>query len=93
METVAPRFLIGIEANWEDPADDSANIEWARRAVGSLREHSAGKEYLNSPGFLEGGRDTLEIAYGDNYARLASVKQRIDPDNRFNRHLNIEPGA
>lgn len=85
------RFLIGIEANWEDPAEDDANIGWARGAMESLREYSTGKEYLNFPGFLEEGQDTLETAYGHNYARLASLKQRIDPGNRFDRHLNIEP--
>lgn len=87
------RFLIGIEANWENPGDDDANIAWARGAIESLREHSTGKEYLNFPGFLEGGRDTLQTAFGDNYTGLADLKRRIDPGNRFDRHLNIEPSG
>lgn len=85
------RFLIGIEANWQSPTDDDANISWARRAVEELSFASSGREYLNFPGFLENGRSTLESAYGDNYARLVRIKKRVDPDNLFCRHLNIVP--
>ncbi len=31
-------FLLGVEANWDDPADDEANITWARELIGEASE-------------------------------------------------------
>lgn len=33
-------FMIGIEANWDDPAGDRANIAWAREAATALSPYS-----------------------------------------------------
>lgn len=85
-------YLLGIEANWEDPADDDANLDWVHGCMDAFRGHSTGREYLNFPGFLEDGATTLEAAHGsENYRRLRRLKRRLDPDNVFRRHQNIEP--
>ncbi len=85
-------FLLGVEANWEQPADDDANVAWARDSVGAFRDVSTGGAYLNFPGFFEGHQDTLRAAYGeDNYRRLAQLKRRLDPDNLFRLHHNVPP--
>ena len=85
-------FLLGIEANWTEPADDDANVQWARDVVADLAELSTGREYLNFPGFLEDRDRTLRAAHGeDNYARLRELKRRLDPDNLFRLHQNIRP--
>ena len=86
-------YLLGIEANWEDPADDGANIAWARGCVADMRRFSDGGTYLNFPGFLEGGQETMKDAFGENYWRLVSLKNRYDPANLFRLNQNIEPGA
>ncbi|MDO8151143.1 FAD-binding oxidoreductase [Isoptericola sp. b408] len=85
-------YLVGIEANWTEPGDDEANVRWARACAADLDDLSTGREYLNFPGFQEGGQATLRAAHGEaNYARLRALKQRMDPDNLFRLHQNVAP--
>jgi FAD/FMN-containing dehydrogenase len=81
-QRVAP-FMLGIEANWVDPADDAANLDWAREVFADMQRFSPGGVYLNFPGFAEEGDDLMRATYGVNYDRLRSVKAAYDPDNVF----------
>jgi len=77
-----PAYLIGIEANWEERADDGANVAWARATFDDLRELSSGGAYLNFPGLLEEGDELLRASFGErNYERLVELKARYDPDS------------
>jgi FAD/FMN-containing dehydrogenase len=87
------RYVVNPEANWELPADDDANVGWARSVLQELEPHAAGGAYLNFPGFLEEGQDLVRASHGSNYARLAALKARFDPENLFRRNANIEPAA
>ncbi len=85
-------FLLAVESNWEDPADDDANLAWTRDCVDAFEELSTGREYLNFPGFLEDREATLQTAHGAaNLDRLRAIKRRMDPDNRFRLHQNVAP--
>jgi FAD/FMN-containing dehydrogenase len=86
-------YLLGIEANWQDPAMDAAAIAWARDVHAAAQRSSSGTEYLNFPGFLEGGTATLRRAFGRDYDRLVAVKDRYDPANRFRSNANIPPSG
>jgi FAD/FMN-containing dehydrogenase len=89
-----PAYLIGVEANWEDAADDEANVAWARATVDSLRGYSSGGAYLNFPGFFEEGEDLLRASYGeDNYARLQAIKEQVDPAALFGPLGGVRPKA
>jgi FAD/FMN-containing dehydrogenase len=83
-------YLLGIEANWDDPAGDQANVAWAREVFRDMQRFSSGGSYLNFPGFAEEGEDLLKKAYGANYARLQSVKAQYDPENVLRHNLNIQ---
>ncbi len=84
-------YLLGIEANWEEPQDDEANVAWARNCVADMRRFSDGGNYLNFPGFLEEGQDLMRDAYGENYERLVALKNEYDPTNLFRMNQNIKP--
>jgi FAD/FMN-containing dehydrogenase len=84
-------FLIGIESNWENPADDETNIAWARDVFRDLQRFSPGGAYLNFPGFAEEGEELMKKSYGDNYSRLQKIKATYDPDNFFRSNFNIQP--
>lgn len=42
---------------------------------------------------MEEGQDRIRATYGANYARLAEVKARYDPDNLFRRNQNVPPSV
>ncbi|WP_420644770.1 FAD-binding oxidoreductase [Candidatus Leptofilum sp.] len=84
-------YLLNPEANWEDAADDEANIAWAQTLIDAMAEFSDGSRYLNFAGFQEEGDGMMTAAFGPQYARLAQLKQKYDPTNLFNRNQNIKP--
>lgn len=84
--------VINITASWEKPADDAANIDWARTTWQAMRRFSTGGTYVN---FLtdEEPDERVRAAYGANYARLAEIKRRWDPENFFRRNKNVAPAV
>ncbi|WP_224450456.1 FAD-binding oxidoreductase [Haloprofundus salilacus] len=84
-------FLLGVEANWERPEDDDANVEWVRDCLDDMRQFSDGSVYLNFPGFLEEGDDMMRSTFGPKYKRLIALKDEYDPTNLFRLNQNITP--
>jgi FAD/FMN-containing dehydrogenase len=82
-------FLVGIEANWDDPAMDEANIAWVRDFYRDAQQFSPGGVYLNFAGFAEEGEALMQASYGGNYERLREIKAKFDPENFFRSNLNI----
>jgi FAD/FMN-containing dehydrogenase len=86
-------------ANWgsvfagvdPDPASVDAIGAWSRDYYEALHPFSAGGAYVNM--MMEEGQDRVEAAYGENYARLAKIKAKYDPDNLFHVNQNIKPAA
>ena len=85
------QYMLGIEANWQDPADDEANIAWARTVFDTMRPYSTGGVYMNFPGFYEDAENTMRTTFGANYERLAALKKTYDPANLFRLNQNIKP--
>jgi len=78
-----------VLGTWEDPAEDSAQIGWARQAWRSLRPFSTGGVYVN--GVADGDAEEIGGAFGSNYQRLADLKATYDPTNLFRMNANITP--
>ncbi len=84
-------FMLGIEANWRDPAADEENIAWARKVHQTMQQFSTGAEYFNFPGFFEDAEQTVRTTFAANYQRLAALKATYDPTNLFRLNQNIPP--
>lgn len=92
-ERSAP-FMVSIDGNWSDPADDDRVIGWVRSAWSRMGEFGTGGVYLNFTGLA--GEDAgagVDSALGRNLRRLAGVKATYDPANLFRLNNNIEPAG
>lgn len=58
----------------------------------AVRPWSSGAVYMNALSEDEGAR-AVRDAYGPNYARLATLKAKIDPKNLFRLNPNIAPSV
>lgn len=86
------QFDLGIIGQWQDPAEDTTHMTWAREAYAALQPHSNGRIYAN----LMGGdqmtqQADLRAAFGVNYDRLVTLKRKYDPTNFFRLNQNIRP--
>ncbi len=84
-------FLVSPEGNWEDAADDEANVSWVRTLIADMEQYSDGGRYLNFAGFQEEGDAMMSAAFGDRYERLVALKNQYDPGNLFSLNQNIAP--
>jgi FAD/FMN-containing dehydrogenase len=86
-------------ANWgsvmagvdPDPANVDAIRSWSKGYHEALHPYSAGGGYVNM--MMEEGQERVEAGYGENYARLAKIKAKYDPDNLFHVNQNIRPAS
>jgi FAD/FMN-containing dehydrogenase len=76
-------------AGWTDPAQDQPRMAAARR-YGAVVEPFASGVYVND--LTDEGQAGIRRAYGPaKLARLATLKNRYDPDNLFHLNHNIRP--
>jgi FAD/FMN-containing dehydrogenase len=74
------------------PADDTANIQWARQLFEAMEPFTGDGVYLNNIGSDQEGRDGVKTAWDQpTYARLVALKQQYDPTNLFRHNQNILP--
>ncbi|AZH25121.1 FAD-binding oxidoreductase [Haloplanus aerogenes] len=86
-------FLLGVEANWEDPAADDDNVAWVRDCLDDMRQFSDGATYLNFPGFFEEGEAMRRTTFGSAYERLVEVEESYDPAGVFGRQGSRAAGS
>lgn len=87
-------FMLSIDGNWADAADDEAAIAWVHAMVDeAMRLPGARGTYLNFNSQAVADDDTRAAAFGANLARLTAVKDRYDPGNRFRLNANIGPSG
>jgi FAD/FMN-containing dehydrogenase len=86
------RYVLNMTSAWEQPGEDTANVEWARDAWNDMKSFSTGGTYVN---FLteDEGPERIEAALGKGLERLAEIKAKWDPQNVFRTNRNIKPAC
>ena len=81
-----------ISSVWEGPGEPEALLHWARELSRAVEPLSTGGIYINGHSPEDDGPvDQARAAYGANYDRLVSLKNKYDPTNFFRQNLNIRP--
>ena len=81
----------GVNSVFMDPGESEVHIRWAREIAADLLPFSSGA-YVNQVGTeAEEGAEAIQAAFGDNFQRLAALKQKYDPANLFSHNQNIRP--
>ena len=81
----------GVNSVFLDPGESEVHVRWAREFAAALLPFSSGA-YVNQVGTeAEEGAEAIQAAFGDNFQRLAALKQKYDPTNLFSHNQNIRP--
>jgi FAD/FMN-containing dehydrogenase/pimeloyl-ACP methyl ester carboxylesterase len=92
MDPLVAPFNVHITSQWEDPADDEANIAWTRELSAALRPFTTGRVYVNFIG--DEGEERVVASFGaEGYRRMQALKDRYDPGNLFRTSQNVMPSA
>ena len=74
-----------------DPGESEIHIRYVREFADDMQPFSSGA-YINQVGTEEDeGAEAIQAAFGDNFQRLAQLKQKYDPANLFSHNHNIRP--
>jgi FAD/FMN-containing dehydrogenase len=84
-----PNHEVIVIGFWDDAPGAEGTTQWVRGAFKALEPLTDGY-YVNHGGYDESER-RIRANYGDNYARLAALKKRYDPQNLFRLNANIKP--
>ena len=84
-------FIVNVHGRWSDPAKDKTCIGWCRELFDALKPHAMGGAYVNF--MTEDEQARVTESDGENYARLAKLKGKYDPQNLFHLNQNIRPQA
>ena len=80
------QVIVGVDP---DPANNPRTIAWSKEYWRKMHPYSAGGAYVNM--MMDEGQERVQAAYRDNYARLAQIKAKYDPQNLFQVNQNIKP--
>jgi FAD/FMN-containing dehydrogenase len=74
---------------WSEPKESEKHIRWADELWKAIQPFSSGGVYVNYLG--NEGEERIKAAYGTNYERLVTLKNKYDPLNLFRYNQNIKP--
>jgi len=83
-------YIMNVHTRWTDAAQDTACVTWAREFFDATAPFATGGVYVN---FVSEDEGRAAAAYGENYGRLAELKQKYDPGNLFRTNQNVSPAS
>ena len=82
---------VGHQRGLPGPGQSEIHIRWVSEFASALSPFSS-RPYINQVGTeAEEGPEEIQAAFGGNFEKLASLKQRYDPTNMFSHNQNIRP--
>lgn len=81
-------YEVEVSTDWSTPAEKDSGVRWVEALRAALQPFSHGM-YIN--GLSEPTGELMRAAYGANYARLAEIKKKYDPNNVLRLNPNIRP--
>jgi hypothetical protein len=81
-------FEVDMLGSWNTAGEKDGAVRWVKSLRDRLQPFAHGT-YVNQLG--ETNEDLVRAAYGPNYARLAAVKRKYDPENVLSINQNIHP--
>ena len=84
-------FVMNVHGRWDNPANDTKCISWARELFQAAAPFATGGAYVNF--MTQEEQDRVRSAYGSNYDRLVTLKKKYDPNNLFRLNQNILPSG
>ncbi|HYL01831.1 MAG TPA: FAD-binding oxidoreductase [Steroidobacteraceae bacterium] len=81
-------YELDLMGRWDAVADRETAVRWVKVLRDRLQPLAHGA-YVNQLG--ETSEPLVRAAYGPNYARLAQIKKRYDPNNVLRLNQNIKP--
>jgi FAD/FMN-containing dehydrogenase len=85
-------FNVSVMAQWQDPALDEQQIQWARETAAAIEPWSfSGGGYVN---YMQADEpvERVRAAFGpEAFGRLQVLKRRHDPNNVLRRNQNVAP--
>jgi hypothetical protein len=85
-----PGYEIDIAGVWSSPAEKDDAVRWVQ-ATRNLLQPFAHAVYVNQLG--DTSDQLVRLGYGPNFARLAAIKKKYDPNNVLRLNQNIEPDS
>ena len=82
-------FVMNVHGRWDNPANDTKCIAWARELFEAATPFATGGAYVNF--MTQDEQVRVRSAYGSNYDRLVKLKKKYDPNNLFRLNQNIQP--
>jgi FAD/FMN-containing dehydrogenase len=83
-----PGYELDIMGRWNTPAEKASAVQWVKALQSKLQPLARGL-YVNQLG--ETSDALVRAGYGPNYARLAEIKKKYDPNNLLRLNQNITP--
>ena len=85
-----PGYEIDMTCVWNTPAEKADGVRWVQATRDNLQPFAHGV-YVNQLG--DTSDELVRSGYGPNYARLAKIKKKYDPNNVLRLNQNIEPDS
>ena len=80
---------VWIESDWNSPEEAEESAAWATHLWDALQPYSGGRIYANYLSVEDEG--SVRAAYGSNFSRLVTLKNKYDSSNFFSLNANIKP--